>query len=132
MKGNMKKKPAVKTITIAKLYNTGNYEHVRYELSVEVPQGCSAKDTFLDVGSIIASLGPIKKPYDYDSSKARLSKLPEQLNESEKDLLKEDMARVGAYQACIDRRKEALDRLDNLGGKSKRGGGRDDNQDCPF
>lgn len=51
----------VSKITIGRLFNLGNYEHVRYELTVEVPQGESAATAVIGMENILAGLNP-KKP----------------------------------------------------------------------
>ena len=45
-------------ITIGRLYNLGSYEHVRYEISVEVPEGESAATALLGLEKIITALSP--------------------------------------------------------------------------
>jgi hypothetical protein len=45
-------------LTIGRLYNLGSYEHVRYEVSVEVPEGESAATAMLGLEKIIAGLSP--------------------------------------------------------------------------
>jgi hypothetical protein len=47
-------------ITVGRLYNLGNYEHVRYELTVEVPEGASAASAIRGVEKILAGLKPLK------------------------------------------------------------------------
>lgn len=48
----------VSKITIGRLYNLGNYEHVRYELTVEVPAGESAAEAVLGLENILRGLKP--------------------------------------------------------------------------
>jgi len=48
----------VTKITIGRLYNLGSYEHVRYELSVEVPQGESPATALLGLEKILTALSP--------------------------------------------------------------------------
>lgn len=45
-------------ITIGRLYNLGSYEHVRYELTVEVPQGESPATAILGMEKILEALNP--------------------------------------------------------------------------
>lgn len=45
-------------ITIGRLYNLGSYEHVRYELTAEVPDGESAATALLGLERIITALSP--------------------------------------------------------------------------
>lgn len=114
----------VKTISLSALFNTGNYEHIKYEVSVEVPDGVKAKDSFLDLLSILAALRPIKKPYYYDSAKARLMKHHDQLTEMEKEQRTEDHRIVAEYETAKAIRQSAIEKLDKIGGRSKAGGGK--------
>ncbi len=45
-------------ITIGRLYNLGSYEHVRYELTAEVKDGDSAKETITGMERILEALSP--------------------------------------------------------------------------
>lgn len=45
-------------ITIGRLYNLGSYEHVRYELTAEVPSGESAATAIIGMEKILAALSP--------------------------------------------------------------------------
>lgn len=45
-------------ITIGRLYNLGSYEHVRYELTAEVPEGDSPSTAILGMEKILAALSP--------------------------------------------------------------------------
>lgn len=112
------KKSKVTRLTIARLFNLGNYEHVRYEITAEIPRGGSVKQTFLDTLTILARLKPIKKPYDYDSAKAVIQKDPSQRSEYETAHIDEYIAKVAEHAALIQLRNEALIKLDDVGGAS--------------
>lgn len=45
-------------ITIGRLFNLGSYEHARYELTVEVPQGESAATALAGIERILDALNP--------------------------------------------------------------------------
>jgi len=45
-------------LTIARLYNLGSYEHVRYELTAEITEGESPATALLGLEKIIAALSP--------------------------------------------------------------------------
>lgn len=53
-------------ITIGRLYNLGSYEHVRYELTAEVPQGQSASTAIIGLENILGALNP-KRPHGVPS-----------------------------------------------------------------
>ena len=48
-------------ITIGRLYNLGNYEHIRYELTVDVPLGESPATAIIGMEKILTALDP-KRP----------------------------------------------------------------------
>ena len=54
-------KSQVTKITIARLYNLGSYEHERYEICVEVPDGQSAAEAMIGVKKIMQGLAPASK-----------------------------------------------------------------------
>lgn len=48
----------VSRITIGRLYNLGSYEHVRYELTVDVKEGESPGTAILGMEKILSALSP--------------------------------------------------------------------------
>lgn len=50
----------ISKITIGRLYNLGNYEHIRYEVTVDVAPGESAAQAVLGLESIMRGLKPVK------------------------------------------------------------------------
>ena len=48
----------VTKITIGRLYNLGNYEHVRYDITVDVQPGESAASAMIGLEKIITGLAP--------------------------------------------------------------------------
>ncbi len=53
--------PRISRITIARLHNLGNYEHVRYEVTVELPLGTSPASVARELEETLAELEP-KRP----------------------------------------------------------------------
>jgi len=51
----------ISKITIGRLYNLGNYEHIRYEVTVDVAPGESAAQAVRGLENIMAGLKPIEK-----------------------------------------------------------------------
>ena len=49
----------VSKITVGKLYNLGNYEHVRYELTVDVKENESAETAIKGIEKLIVGLAPM-------------------------------------------------------------------------
>jgi hypothetical protein len=56
----MKKQARISRITVGRLYNLGNYENVRYDLTVEIPEGQSAVTAIVGLEKIIAGMAPIR------------------------------------------------------------------------
>lgn len=48
-------------ITIGRLYNLGNYEHIRYELTVELKEGDKARDALIGMENILSGLKPLDR-----------------------------------------------------------------------
>lgn len=131
----MKPKSRITTITVARLYNLGNYEHVRFEISAEVPKGGSPKQTLLDISAIAARLKPVKRPYGYDEAVAVLNKAPEQMTEYEKTHLDEYQEKVTQFSTAKALQKSAFEMLEAVGGTSKHTDAKDnwqDDNDCPW
>lgn len=53
-------------ITIGRLYNLGSYEHVRYELTAEIPAGQSPATAIIGMENILGALNP-KRPHGVPS-----------------------------------------------------------------
>ncbi len=51
----------VTKITVGRLYNLGSYEHVRYEIAVEIQEGQSAAVAIRGIEKILTGLAPISK-----------------------------------------------------------------------
>jgi hypothetical protein len=50
--------PKVTKITVGRLYNLGSYEHIRYEVTVDVPDGESARSAMVGLERIMDALKP--------------------------------------------------------------------------
>ena len=122
-----KTKTRIQRITIGRLYNLGNYEHVRYELSVEVPEGRSAGLALRNIMRVLKAANP-KPPiqtYDYETAIKKLAD-PEAWHENIanvrerkeviKKMVKESKDKVALYKAWIARRKAAERMMDDIGG----------------
>jgi hypothetical protein len=51
-------KPAVAEITIGRLFNLGQYEHVRYEIKVSALDGSGVADTIRALERVLAGIKP--------------------------------------------------------------------------
>lgn len=130
----------ISKITIGRLYNLGSYEHVRYELTVEVPEGESAATAMVGAERILSALSPKTSTH----SRTDLAREQHQLEEMRRKLTDPDEFKrhyghsfVGTPEEYIERceqshavnvarrdaweAKAALARkmLDDLGGAAK-------------
>jgi len=67
----------VSKITIGRLYNLGSYEHIRYELTAEVPEGESPATALLGLEKIITALSPKTSTHTRDELARDLRRLEE-------------------------------------------------------
>ncbi len=122
----MSKNTQVTKLTIGRLYNLGNYEHVRYELTVEIGEGRSAALALRNTMRILRAANP-KPPcddYEYKSALERL-KDPQAWHKNVADkkervqairnMVRDAKANVKAYEAWKARRKAAEALLDSIG-----------------
>ena len=72
----------VTKITLARLYNLGSYEHVRYELSVDLGAGDSAANAMLGLEHIMSALNPKTSTSD----RPELERKARRINELKTDL----------------------------------------------
>ncbi|NBR88168.1 MAG: hypothetical protein EB141_07590 [Verrucomicrobia bacterium] len=70
----------VSRITVGRLYNLGNYEHVRYELTVDVKDDESAAVAILGIERILAGLAPLR----FVKDKSQLDRLASEIEEMQK------------------------------------------------
>lgn len=93
-------------ITIGRLFNLGSYEHVRYEITVEIHEGESASNALIGLEKILSALNP-KEPGNVpteDDLKRELRRL-----ESMQALDDDSFERVhGGY---VGTRLEYMDRI---------------------
>lgn len=50
----------ISRITVGRLFNLGNYEHIRYELTVDVKEGESASSAITAIESILEGMKPLR------------------------------------------------------------------------
>jgi len=124
-------------ITIGRLYNLGNYEHVRYELSVEVPEGQSAATAVIGMEKILSGLAPlkhanVKSQHDIQQMAREIEAMKtmsvvdwerryglgtgSDLIERKQDLLEEESVKT---QAALTRARRARQLFDDLGGAAQ-------------
>lgn len=106
----------VKTIGISKVYNTGNYTNVRYEIQAELSPGDSAGATMIEIARIINALRPITIPSCIDQLNAARAKLLLERSHYEKENYSSWLKQEEQYNRLVAKRKRAVEDLDRLGG----------------
>ena len=126
----------VTSITVTRLFNLGNYEHVRYGVAVEIQPGESAAETLAGLENVINALDP-KRPQNVEDTQGLLRSRQHIENvrmESEQIIQtyhgmdkavylaelekKHEELRVRSL-AWFERRDKARQLLDDLGGAAK-------------
>ena len=106
----------VSSIGISRLYNTGNYTNVRYDLSCQIEKGESAKATLLEMVRVLHMLRPISRPSCLDqleaARKTPLTQRSEYVKMHYPDWLREE----AEYKREMARRRQAVEDLDRMGG----------------
>lgn len=139
---NIMDKTKITRVTIGRLYNLGSYEHVRYELTVEIPDGESASKAVAGIERIFAALNPrepgsvqtettilhdtrrvqdmkdrlAKSPEDFEQYYRGYVGTPEEYIARCEESLNESIAKREAWKA---RSRKARELLDDLGGAAK-------------
>ena len=112
---------SVARVTIGRLYNLGDYEHVRYEIAVDVGQDSDAGAVLSELDELLADL----KPVQVDHWLKRRLKLVaradagEDLDEHDLHNLAGAREAVSEHNAKLARRESAAQRLSELGGRSE-------------
>lgn len=119
-----KNKAKVNRVTISRLYNAGNYEHIRYELTADVPEGVSAKKVTQGILSILKACNP-KCPvntYAMTESQKRINMTSDQQKvywgENWQERLEQEKKELAGQQQEMDEwnncRRMALEKFDDL------------------
>ena len=111
-------KSRVSKITAARLHNLGNYEHVRYEITVEIPDGASAAQALGNVERVLSGLDP-KPPvtaYDLQRARAALAKPIEEWPKWERDNVQQYRNYIEIDAAWRTGQNLAREALDDIGG----------------
>ena len=126
-------------ITIGRLYNLGNYEHVRYDLTVEVGENESAAEAVKGMENIISGLKPLKNcnikearelqrraeevenmktmpAVEWDRHYGHCKGTPSEVIERYQKSLEEDALKT---HLAVDRAKRARELFDDLGGAAQ-------------
>lgn len=117
----------ISKITIGRLYNLGNFEHVRYEFSVEVDKHASPGEVLKGMEKIMEDLNPKGPVEQIELSRCReqLSKPVERVSEHELRNIQYYKSQIEKADAWSELRKNAFLKLNEFGGNVEH---RDDKQ----
>lgn len=117
--------PKVTALTVARLHNLGNYEHVRYEVTVAVPDAASTGAVLADVTAMLDDLRPNKtSAYELKHARDILAQpVPEAAGQEEADLIhsrREHAQRLVDRNDAEERRiARARAAFDDIGGAKR-------------
>lgn len=129
-----KPKSTISRITITRLYNLGNYEHVRYELTADVPAGCSAKMAASNLVKILRACNP-KPPHSWHEitrAKELCSKPVHKMTDLDWENQNQAQRVMRDFNKWQKAKAEALKLLEKFGGKADHRDAKLDWEDAPF
>lgn len=120
-------KARVTRVGIGRLYNLGNYEHVRYDLTIEIPEGADALKAFTGLRRLVRALKPMKaKDHFFVRTEEIVAKVDAMSPEERTDAVGRGefteeavttyREKIAKRQARADQRKVALRLFNDLGG----------------
>lgn len=113
--------PRISRVNVARLHNLGNYEHIRYEVTVDLPEGTSPASVLGELELLMSDLAP-RIPVDhYELLRAR-QKLAEPPQPDEPfDATRREKARetIALYETWRAAREKALDKFNQFGGLTR-------------
>lgn len=139
--------PRISRITMGRLHNLGNYEHIRYEVTVDLPPGTSPSSVARELEDTLNALEPKQPVSDWDLRQAMKTlaepepTLQQMVDDDDPfDGPEQALRRVQAdrerarlhitrHQAWTKSRDAALARLDQLGGASLHSDAKDNWED---
>lgn len=107
----------VASIAMDRLVNLGNYEHVKYSITVELNPGADPVATFIGLETILGVLAK-KGPDQYQTSQAQrtLNAPPEQLKMYSEDEIERAKAVMQRWHELKNAQDKARELLRQLGG----------------
>ena len=106
----------VKYVSVSRLYNLGNYENRKIDISAEVAPRESASQTAKNLWWICEALKPLRRPSSVESYEAAIKKPVSEQNEYEKNHLEEWQEEYKTFCIRKELREKAIGLLDDLGG----------------
>ena len=109
----------VSRITVARLHNLGDYEHVRYEVAVELPADAKPGDVLFELTSILNDAGPVRPTYDEKRARSLVARVEsgDEVSDYDRDNLAASREIVDGLNARVAKQQAARERLNDLGAK---------------
>lgn len=121
----------VNRITIGRVHNLGNYEHVRFEISVNLTEEDQPGACLAEIYDLLEDLDPTPpvSDYDYQRAKAALGRPDEEWEEWERGNLEHYQNTVNRFEEHRTRRRSAVEQLNQLKGTARYRDAKDDWED---
>jgi hypothetical protein len=110
----------ISRITIGRLHNLGDYEHIRYEIAVDIGANDNPSNVLQSLENILSDLQAKSGVGEYELRRAQsvLIKPASELDEMETRNLETYKTYVERHEKAIQRRAKEKTALSNLGGTS--------------
>jgi hypothetical protein len=108
----------VTRIAIGRLHNLGNYEHIRYDVTVDLTNGENPGLVIYRLEKLLAALKPITTDYDYQRAVKVMSD-PELAADETARNIEVYKDRIEKHNKAVARRERALALFGALGGQSQ-------------
>lgn len=115
--------PRITSVTVARLHNLGNYEHIRYECTVELPEGTSPASVLGELEQLMDELTPRPPVNHYELLRARQRLAEPEIEGDPYDPKRRAEAReqIALHELYRREREKALDKFNQFGGITRLG-----------
>src|SRR5689334_9701038 len=107
----------VTRIAIGRLHNLGNYEHIRYDVTVDLQNGENPGLVIARLERLLGALKPITTDYEYQRA-VRVMSDHELAKDETEHTIQVYKARIEKHDKAVARRARALELFGELGGTS--------------
>lgn len=108
----------VTRVGVGRLHNLGNYEHIRYDITVDLANGENPGLIISRLEKLLGALKPITADYDYQRAIKVMSD-PELAKDEPARNIEIYKARIEKHEKAVARRERALTLFGALGGASQ-------------
>jgi hypothetical protein len=105
-------------LNVSRLFNMGNYENCKFEVSVELHEGDKPGEAIAKLQSLLERLEPNSPVSEYDLRDARkmLETPASELRPYQLENIESYKKRVQKHEEWLAKREQALEEFDELGG----------------